>query len=74
MRLYEIEGLPQFKFGGVKTSPLYTPCPAPPGRLHLNVRLPNVKCPGQFTVNSGVITPSSSAAVAMRILNADPGE
>lgn len=30
MRLYEIEGLPQFKFGGVKVNPLYAPCPAPP--------------------------------------------
>jgi hypothetical protein len=29
MRVYEIEGLPSFKFGGVKASALYPPAPAP---------------------------------------------
>ncbi|MBB4153889.1 lysophospholipase L1-like esterase [Sphingomonas jinjuensis] len=30
MRVYEIEGLPQFKFGGVKSAAIYPPCAAPP--------------------------------------------
>jgi hypothetical protein len=40
----------------------------------LKYRPQNVPPPGQNTVNSGVATPSSSAAAATTILKVEPGE
>ncbi len=48
--------------------------PWPPAFQHLKLRPKKVARPGQYTLKSGVITPSSSAAVATAILNVDPGE
>ena len=48
--------------------------PWPPARWHLNQRPWKLAPPGQNTLVSGVMTPSSSAAVPTTILKVEPGE